>query len=39
LEYQRWRASLSLFNAKLDILRAAVRGYMAHPHYSLPSTA
>jgi hypothetical protein len=39
LEYQRWRASLSLFNAKLDTLRAAVRGYMAHPHYSLPSTA
>jgi hypothetical protein len=39
LEYHRWRWSLSLFNAKLDIVRAAVRFYVAHPTYCLPSTA
>jgi putative transposase len=39
LEYHRWRSSLSIFSAKLDILRQAVRLYLAHPKYSLPSTA
>jgi len=39
LEYHRWRSSLSIFNAKLDIGRAAVAFYLAHPKYCLPSTA
>lgn len=39
LEYHRWRSRLSLFNAKLDILRAAVAAYLSHPRYGLPSTA
>lgn len=39
LEYHRWRSHLSIFHCKLDILRAAVRLYLAHPSYGLPSTA
>lgn len=39
LELHRWRARVSIFNSKLDILRAAVRLYLAHPIYCLPSTA
>ncbi len=39
LEYHRWRTRSSIFHSKLDILRAAVALYLAHPKYGLPSTA
>ncbi len=39
LEYHRWRTRLSIFNSKLDIIRAAVQLYLAQPQYLLPSTA
>lgn len=39
LEYHRWHVRVSLFHAKLDIIREAVRLYLAHPSYRLPSTA
>lgn len=39
LEYQRWATRVSIFDCKLDIIRAAVRLYLAHPRYGLPSTA
>lgn len=39
LETHRWRTRLSIFNSKLDIMRAAVGLYLAHPTYGLPSTA
>jgi putative transposase len=39
LEFHRWRSRFSIFNTKLDIIRAAVRLYLAHPMYLLPSTA
>jgi putative transposase len=39
LEYHRWRSRLSIFNSKLDLIRLAVGFYLAHPKYSLPSTA
>lgn len=39
LELHRWRARVSIFNSKLDIIRAAVRHYLAHPSYGLNSTA
>lgn len=39
LEFHRWRTRLSIFNCKLDIIRAAVRLYVAHPTFCLPSTA
>ncbi len=39
LEYHRWCTHLSIFNVKLDIIRVAVGFYVAHPKYSLPSTA
>ena len=39
LEYHRWCTRLSIFDAKLDIIRVAVGFYLAHPKYSLPSTA
>ena len=39
LEYHRWRTRLSIFNAKLDIIRMAVGLYLTHPTYGLPSTA
>jgi len=39
LEWQRWRTRSSMFDAKLDIIRVAVRLYLAHPKYLLPSTA
>jgi putative transposase len=39
LEYHRWHSRLSIFDSKLDILRAAIRLYLAHPTYALPSTA
>lgn len=39
LELHRWHARVSIFNSKLDIIRVAVRHYLAHPIYTLPSTA
>lgn len=39
LEFHRWRTRLSIFNSKLDIIRAAVQLYLAQPQYLLPSTA
>jgi putative transposase len=39
LELHRWHARISIFNSKLDIIRLAVRHYLAHPLYCLPSTA
>jgi len=39
LEFHRWRARVSIFNSKLDIIRLAVRHYLAHPSFCLPSTA
>ena len=39
LEYHRWRTRSSIFNSKLEIIRAAVRLYLAQPKYLLPSTA
>jgi putative transposase len=39
LEFHRWHSRFSIFSSKLDIIRAAVRLYLAHPMYCLPSTA
>jgi putative transposase len=39
LEWHRWRERVSIFDAKLGILRDAVRLYLAHPKFCLPSTA
>ena len=39
LEVHRWRVRVSICNSKLDIIRAAVRHYLAHPTYCLNSTA
>ena len=39
LEVHRWRARVSICNSKLDIIRAAIRHYLAHPTYCLNSTA
>ncbi|HVU10123.1 MAG TPA: transposase [Phototrophicaceae bacterium] len=39
LEWHRWRSRFSIFDTKLDIIRTAVRFYLAHPQYLLPSTA
>jgi hypothetical protein len=39
LELHRWHSRVSIFNSKLDIIRVAVRHYLAHPIYCLPSTA
>lgn len=39
LEVHRWHARVSIFNSKLDIIRLAIRHYLAHPVYCLPSTA
>lgn len=39
LEFHRCRSRLSIFNCKLDLIRSAVGFYLAHPKYSLPSTA
>jgi len=35
----RWRHRLPIFEAKLDIIRAAVRLYRAQPRFLLASTA
>jgi putative transposase len=39
LELHRWRTRISICHSKLDIIRAAVRLYLAHPTYCLNSTA
>lgn len=39
LEYQRLRKGLRWFAAKTTIVRSAIREYLAHPRYRLPSTA
>ena len=39
LEFHRWRHRLPLFDAKLNIIRQALRLYLAHPIFVLPSTA
>jgi hypothetical protein len=39
LEFHRWRTRVSIFNCKLDIIRVAVRHYLALPTYCLNSTA
>ena len=39
LELYRWQSRLSIFHSKLDIIRMAVRHYLAHPIYCLPSIA
>lgn len=39
LELHRWRTRLSICSSKLDIIREAVRLYLAHPKFMLPSTA
>jgi hypothetical protein len=39
LELHRWHSRVSIFNSKLDIIRVALRHYLAHPIYCLPSTA
>lgn len=39
LEMHRWRVRVSIFSSKLDLIRVAVRLYLAHPIYCLPSTA
>jgi hypothetical protein len=39
LEFHRWRSRLAIFDAKLNIIRDAIRLYLAHPKFLLPSTA
>ncbi|MCI0458616.1 MAG: hypothetical protein L0Z62_16765 [Gemmataceae bacterium] len=39
LEYHRFTTGVSWFEAKLGIIRDAVRAYLARPLYRLPSTA
>lgn len=39
LECHRWWHHLALFDAKLNIIRQAIRHYLAHPWLVLPSTA
>jgi hypothetical protein len=39
LELHRWRTRVSIFSSKLDIIRLAVRQYLAHPTFCLNSTA
>lgn len=39
LEWHRWQQRVSIFNAKLNIIREAIRIYLAHPNYALPPTA
>jgi hypothetical protein len=39
LEWHRWQQRLSIFNAKLNIIREAIRLYLAHPKYGLPPSA
>lgn len=39
LEYQRFMTGVSWFGQKWAIIRAAVRAYLAHPRYRLPTRA
>ena len=39
LEWHRWQQRVSIFNAKFNIIREAIRVYLAHPKYGLPPTA
>jgi len=39
LEFHRWQHRRAIFDAKLNIIRQALRLYLAHPNLSLPSTA
>lgn len=39
LEVYRWRTGISWFEAKASIIRSAIRDYLAHPTYTLCSTA
>jgi hypothetical protein len=39
LEFHRWKFRLPIFDAKLNIIREALRLYLAHPTLVLPSTA
>jgi hypothetical protein len=39
LEYHRWTHGDSWFEAKMGIIRAAVRAYLTNPRYRLPNTA
>jgi len=39
LEFHRWKHRLPIFDAKLNIIRQALRLYLAHPTLVLPSTA
>ena len=39
LEFHRWHSRLAIFDAKLNIVRDAIRLYLSHPKYSLPSSA
>ncbi|SRR5258708_3736763 len=39
LEFHRWQSHLPIFDAKLNIIRQALRLYLAQPSLVLPSTA
>jgi hypothetical protein len=39
LEYHRFSTGVSWFEAKAQVIRSAVRAYLAQPLYLLPSTA
>jgi len=39
LEFHRWHSRLAIFDAKLNIVRHAIRLYLSHPMYSLPTSA
>jgi hypothetical protein len=39
LEYHRFSTGVSWFEAKAQVIRPAVRAYLAQPLYLLPSTA
>ena len=38
-EYHRFTTGKSWFDAKYEIIRDAVRAYLAHPRYRLPKMA
>jgi hypothetical protein len=39
LEVHKWRTGISWYQAKLSIIREAIRAYLAYPAYSLIPTA
>jgi hypothetical protein len=39
LEFHRWQHRLAIFDAKLDIIRQAIRLYLTRPYLVLPPTA